>query len=235
MSEVITSAHALEAFLGLGEAVVRMEAGALMLRRVHDGKVARCDARVMKHLASSGRITRNNDRVAVTGVDIAARDTPMRRIECPLDLLRAHRDKSGRRLINDEQWQAGERLRSDFTRAHMLPGIGMRWSAEPASRQLQSAGGSDMTDAALAARRRVNAALDAVGPELSGLLLDVCCFLKGLETVELERRLPARSAKVLLGVGLSMLARHYQPPKPGARTLRHWGSQDFRPGIQPAG
>jgi hypothetical protein len=235
MGETLLTASALEAFLRAGEAVFGIEAGRVALRRVHDGKTSACDAALVKALAGGGRITRFGDRIRLAGKEPEASDMPKpaRRIECPLDMLRAHRDKSGRRLISEEQWQAGDRLRADFTRAHMLPGIGMRWNAEPASRNAAASGGAEMTDAAMAARRRVNAALDAVGPELSGLLLDVCCFLKGLETVEAERRLPARSAKVLLGVGLSMLARHYSPAR-SAPAMRHWGASGFRPEIQPA-
>ena len=105
------------------------------------------------------------------------------------------------------------------------------WRRGPAARAA-----SEMTDLALAARQRANQALAAAGPEFSGLLVDVCGFLKGLETVEGERGWPRRSGKVVLSLALGALARHYgiaaQASGPArARAMRHWGADDYRPRI----
>jgi hypothetical protein len=131
--------------------------------------------------------------------------------ESPLAWLARRKGRDGRTMIDPAQLQAGERLRAEFTRAQLMARTTANWSAPIA--QAGRDGGSDrsgaFTDAVIAARQTVRQALDAVGPEFSGLLLDVCCFLKGLEDVERERGWPARSAKVVLQLGLDRLARHF--------------------------
>lgn len=126
--------------------------------------------------------------------------------ESPLAWLARRRGRDGRTLIEPHQLLAGERLRGDFTRAHLMPRTTSNWESPIAA---GCKGASHFTDTMIAARQRVNNALDRVGPEFAGLLLDVCCFLKRLEDIERERAWPARSAKVVLQLALDRLARHY--------------------------
>jgi hypothetical protein len=151
--------------------------------------------------------------------------------ESPLAWLARRRGKDGRPLIAGHQLLAGEHLRADFTRAQLTPRITANWTASVASgRRADGGGTSDFSDAVIAAKQRVRHALDAVGPEFSGLLLDVCCFLKGLDRVESERRWPARSAKVVLQLALDRLARHYGIEEAARgrsrRDIRTWLAED---------
>lgn len=154
--------------------------------------------------------------------------------ESPLAQLARRRDKSGSPFLTEAEFRAGERLRSDYTRGNIMPRLGANWVASVASGRRGAAGGSmvDLTDAALAARQRVEQAVEAVGPELAGVLIDICCFLKGIETVEMERKWPARSAKIVLKTALCALSRHYEPQSRLGRTPSlHWGATDYRPSI----
>lgn len=69
-----------------------------------------------------------------------------------------------------------------------------------------------------------------MGPELCGVALDVCCFMKGLETVERERQWPVRSAKLMLRTALMALSRHYAPQSSILKPHR-WGGEGYRPDI----
>lgn len=161
--------------------------------------------------------------------------------ESPLSWLRRRRDRSGAAMISQAQFEAGERLRADFWFAQMTPRTTTNWSAmSPTKRGRRygssRASASDMVDSASAAAERVRKALAAVGPELSGVLVDVCCHLKGLEEAERAAGWPQRSGKIVLQLALSALARHYGITREAgsdARQLpmRHWGTEDFRPHI----
>jgi len=149
--------------------------------------------------------------------------------ESPLMWLARRRGRDGRALIEAHQLQAGERLRADFTRAHLMPRTTSNWS-EPMACGRQGKSEAAFTDTMIAARQRVHHALDAVGPEFAGLLLDICCFLKGLADIERERAWPARSGKVVLQLALDRLARHYgyaaQARGPARARVKTWLADD---------
>lgn len=169
----------------------------------------------------------------IEDVSGTAADVLVNFAESPLAALMRRKSRDGASFLTQAEFGAGERLRADYTRARLMPRLGMNWQSPVASgRRGTGSGIADLTDSALAARLRVERALESVGPELSGVLVDICCFLKGLSQVESERGWPVRSAKLMLKSALAALARHYDPraarmPKAGA--ILQWGADDYRP------
>lgn len=142
--------------------------------------------------------------------------------ESPLAWLRARKGRDGEPMIDDAAFEAGERLRADFTRGQMMPSVTSNWGQIGSARQAGVRGGAgEIGDAALAARIRVERALAALGPELAGTVVDFCCFLKGIEAIERERNWPKRSARLVLQLGLSALARHYGFAREAVGPARH--------------
>jgi hypothetical protein len=163
--------------------------------------------------------------------------------ESPLGWLRSRRGKDGEPLISETQYDAGERLRVDFTVAQLSPRVTLSWNAfiTPGShgRSGRRPDSLQVNETALAAKQRFMRALDAVGPELSGILVDVCCLCRGLEAAERSLGWPQRSGKLVLQIALTQLARHYGliraqtgPRRPAH--IRHWGADDYRPQVGPA-
>lgn len=175
----------------------------------------------------------HRDIVAGT-VEVAEVRTSVRRnmAESPLSALSRLKEKSGEAYLGEEALAAGDRFAADFERAGLQPRITASWEPRLAGRvRGQPSAAGDLTASALGARDRLNAAIEALGPELSGVVLDVCCFIKGLETVERERQWPARSAKLMLRTGLMALARHYAPPARQSRREHRWGAENYRPEL----
>ncbi len=136
--------------------------------------------------------------------------------ESPLAALARIKDRDGSRWFCRDAVLAGERLASDFHLAGLQPKMTARWEPKLQTGSRGAPGqGVEFTDSVMAARLRVGKAVTGIGPELSGVVLDVCCFMKGLEMVERERQWPARSAKVMLRAGLLALHRHYHPQSRG--------------------
>jgi hypothetical protein len=237
--------------------------GAVVLK--NDKGAISVDAVVLRRLASGGSIVRRGNSVQVTeagrkaglragdpgnafqrqhreieispistddGQGVAAE---INLAESPLAQMMRLRQKNGHAFLSRAEFEAGERLRRDYTRGRIMQRLGANWEAsESVGRRGDVNGIADLTDTALAARQRVDRALREVGPELSGLLVDICCFLKGLETVERERAWPARSAKMLVKTALGMLARHYRPAaKARGHVVLHWGAEGYRPDMLP--
>lgn len=253
MSPGMNIEHRIVRFLMTGPVAIRLAAVAgKVLLEGKAGQAIAVDGKVLGRMVEAGTIRREGETVSLQKSD--ALDVPQRELgtvrvdvqgqvgeaiinlaESPLALLMRHKTKQGTPFLSRAEFDAGERLRADYTRGQLMPRLGANWTASVASgRRGADNSIADLTDSALAARLRVDHAIAAVGPELSGVLIDICCFLKGLELVEKERGWPVRSAKLMLKTALGALSRHYRPPAArraaSARPL-HWGAEDYRPRI----
>lgn len=135
----------------------------------------------------------------------AARSVTVNLAESPLGWLKARGHVDGR------QFDAGERLREDWERAQLAPHVTMSWDAAPVGRAGRSAPEEgDPGDAQLAARRRFEAAVEAVGSGLRDVLWRVVCAGEGMREVERALGWPARAGKLVLTLALDRLADHYR-------------------------
>jgi len=210
----------------MGEDLVLSEVGRSMLRRAE----ASDDAFRQQHQLRAEPLK---------DVDGIRRPVLVNHAESPLGWLKSRKDRNGQPLISDRQFEAGERLRADYWFARLSPRVTANWSAlAPSDRTRRGAptGAADLRDEVIAAKERVMRAIEAVGPELAGVLIDICCELKGLEDAEKSHGWPQRAGKVVLALALNRLARHYGLDVPDEtrrrrKGIRHWGSEDYRPTL----
>jgi len=185
----------------------------------------------------------HQDRAMETAeVEGSRRPVLVNETESPLGWLRRRKDKTGAPLIDAAQFEAGERLRADYFFAGLSPRVTASWDGIPgdkASRRAAPGTAANLRDQTVAAQQRVRRALEAVGPDLGGILVDVCCHLNGLEDAEKAKGWPRRSAKLVLRIALSELARHYGLVRTAAdaaldrsRPTVHWGAADYKPHSQ---
>jgi Domain of unknown function (DUF6456) len=143
-----------------------------------------------------------------------------RQAESPLLWLAQRRDADGQPLISEAEFAAGERLLRDFELARLSPRVTALWGVEGAVSTTGSRrsglppDGLPTTERVLAARIRVDQALEAAGEGLATILLEVCCLERGLEAAERRLGWPSRSGKVVLRLALNRLAVHYGLRRP---------------------
>jgi hypothetical protein len=118
-----------------------------------------------------------------------------------------------RGLVSVRQFDAGERLRADWTMAQLGPRVTMRWDPAPVARGARGPGGPlDPTLAGLAAKRRFEDAIAAAGKGLSDILWRVVCDGCGLEASEIALGWPKRAGKLVLLMALDRVADYYRLP-----------------------
>ena len=164
-------------------------------------------------------------------------DSALRFIPAAVTRLKRQRGASGRPLLSGPAAEAAERIASDFLKGQMQPRVTANWDKAILGQRPEGMApglGIDIRDAIAAAQERVRRALDHVGSDHAGVLIDVCCLDKGLEDVEAARGWPRGAARVVLGIALNMLAAHYglvaQGPARG-KTSR-WGTGDDKPTLE---
>jgi len=125
--------------------------------------------------------------------------------ESPLGWLRS------RGLVTARQYEAGERLRGDWERAQLPPCVTMRWDAPPTEKTARGAPEiSHPTHAQVAARRRFDAAVAAIGPGLRDIAWRVVCAGEGMRDAETALGWPARAGRLVLTMALDRLADFYR-------------------------
>ncbi len=130
---------------------------------------------------------------------VGGRVTVVNRGKSPLSWLRA------RGLVDARAFEAGERLRADYERASLAPGVTMRWDAARSA----STGSLDPTSAQIDAKARFDRALHSVGRGLSDILWRVVCAGEPLPVAERDLGWPTRSGRLVLTLALDRLADAY--------------------------
>jgi len=212
MPDIVAGFRARDWIVPLGtvpESFALSEAGAGWLRRT----MADGDPFAAQHQLRVRRLVIDADGVEQ---DVVANDA-----ESPLARLKAHK------LIDATQYEAGERLRRDFTLAQLAPRLGVDLTAPVVLGRRGAKTAASLTETVLAAKQRFARAMSAVGPGLSDLLFDVCCHLIGLEDAERAFGWPIRAGKVVLSIALDRLALHYGMKIAASRRapIRSWQAE----------
>ena len=164
--------------------------------------MAESRGRLLRERAIAGEAIKGERRQAASG---QVRSVTVNLAESPLDWL------FSRGLVTPRQFDAGERLRTDWERAQLAPRVTMSWDATPVAR---GRGGPapepDLSGAQIDAKRRFEHALESAGPGLSDILWRVVCAGEGMREAESALGWPARAGKLVLTLALDRVADYYR-------------------------
>jgi len=113
--------------------------------------------------------------------------------------------------VSRRQFEAGERLRTDWERGQLSSRVTMSWDAAPIARSRGGAApGIDLNGSQLDAKRRFEAAVAEAGPGLGDILWRVVCAGEGMRDAETALGWPARAGKLVLSLALDRIATYYR-------------------------
>lgn len=153
---------------------------------------------------------------------------PLRNLaETPLAWFARHRDRRGRPFLDERLIAAGERLRNDFEMAGLRPRMTVTYSPVAGEGGRRPVPPDGSVCGRIDAHRRFTRALEAVGPGLGDILIEVCCFLNGLEAAERQLGWPQRAGKLVLKLALERLANHYEGRQESLSLSTYFTNMDF--------
>ncbi len=116
-----------------------------------------------------------------------------------------------RGLVSQRQFDAGERLRSDWERAQLAPRVTMAWDSGPVARgRGGTAPSADASAAQIDAKLRFDHAIASAGPGLADILWRIVCAGEGMREAETALGWPARAGKLVLTFALDRVADYYR-------------------------
>lgn len=140
--------------------------------------------------------------------------------------------KSATGFLEPHHLEAARRVAGLFERAHLSQRVTMRYAPVPATTRNTGARG-EITDMAADARKALAVIYRSLPSDCAAVVMEVCCYDKGLQAIEAERGWPRRSAKLVLRIGLDHLAARFglsaTARGPDAQACYGWMDEGAKP------